>query len=375
MTVAEKTGRVENMKEEDVREIEAAADGGFSDYEKLRNEQISKADSKSAVPKAETENVKAEKVEVEEDVETPDVEDTPTDAESSGNDSDADAGEKSDGKEATELPQWMQKRLDREKRKTERERKKREDLEKRLEALEKAAATVEPKEKEMEAQADDGDEEPMSDEDYDYDFPERGDYKSEQEWLDDTDRWERNIPLKGGKSAKKPERKAAPEKKAPAPQANTQLPENNIVNLLFEDVRDIIDESDNVDENLGNDFFEMLEKRRFGLSMKMLDWMADNDEADIVAAEFVRSPRVANRIFKRPEGSHAKLLKELVSKLKGKDASQKREPEKKVDSKDETPVLSALRAGRTSLTNGNIADSVSFREYESLRNGMSAGRR
>lgn len=298
---------------------------------------------------------------------------TPTGAENPGDDGDDDAGEKSAKKRPEDLDPWVQKRLDREKRKTERERARADSLEARIAALEtgktdpKATDEGKPESKKATAVSDD----PIPEEEYDYDFPEEGDYKSEAEWIEDIDRWDRNLALKGGKHAKA---KTDDTKKADQPPDTGTQNQDEQLRVLFEDVRETLEESDDAADDLSEKFFEQLQSNRFAITREMLDWLADNDDAVAVAAEFVRSPRVANRIARRPNSSHGELLDKLAADLKGK-AAKKPETDKRKANDNKAPVVSALRASRNRpVENINKAD-VAFKDYEAQRMQMGAGRR
>ena len=346
------------MTEQNTDIPEETATLSQADYEKLRDELL----------KSDTENQDTEESDEEKDDDEEEI--TPTDADKSGTDSDKDAGEKSESKDEGDLPKWVQQRLRREKRKTEREIAKREALEARLAALEQKTDTkpeTAPAKEKPEIDMDT----PIPEEDYEYDYPEKDDYDSEEAWLEDTDRWENNLPLKGGKKADAKDEKADTVK-AEKPKTGPDLKEPDekaAIRMLFDDVRDVIEDSDRIEDDTSDSFFELIERQQIGLTVEMLDWLAENDDADLVAAEFVRAPRVANRIFRRPKRSQPKLLNELVSKLKGKDASKK--PVDKGNSKNEIPFVSALRASRTSLKkNVKLEDVKDFKDYENLRKAM-----
>ena len=356
-----------------------AKENDFSEYEKMRMAEDEDAQKKRAfdpdkkVDIEETQNDTGEDVK---DSETAESEETPTDADKSGEDGGEDAGKKSDLKKRAELDPWVKRRIDREKQKTEREKAKVKELESRIAALESGQGKDETN---RENQADEPtartkkevSDEPIPEDEYDYDFPEKEDYDSEEAWLEDTERWGSYLPLKGGKKAQDdaPQADAKPTDNKQAPQNERQ----NLLNMLFDDVREVLEDEDTAADDLADQFFDQIKDSRFQMSIEMLEWMADHDkESVLVATEFARSSRAANRIFRRPPTQHGQLLDKLAERLSGDNSAET--GTRNTVQKKKTPVVKSLRGSRRSRpTDDLLAEGSSYEDYERARNILRRG--
>ena len=305
---------------------------------------------------------------------------TRTSAETEGTDGDADAGEKAAGDQAQgDLPKGVKKRLERAKRKTELARKEAEQWRKKFESLQGgddgggATSTA--------TQDDDdaGDNQTASatEGEYDFDYPEESDYMDGDDdadglsaYLADVERWENQQPLKGGAKATQDgddQTQGRADDGADERQDQQQFDQNadpvqQQVNQMFSDLQEILEDSDG-DENLAVDFFDQLQKGRFRLSKTMLEWMADNDESAEIADRFIKSPRVANRIFRAPETRHAQLLADLAK------GDTKATPRSRDNAQGKT-VVQDLTGSRSANKVTKLASAKSFSEYEKIRSSM-----
>ena len=251
-------------------------------------------------------------------VETKQTSDGKTDA---GNQSD-EAQNESAGK--GELTPWMKERLKREKDLRVKTQKENSALEKRLAELEalvkNPSNTTEAKPK-TEVTPPSDMETPLSDEKYVelYDMPEIEDYKTEEEFLVDWDRYEKNLPLKGGNYSQGGEKQdASSDKKQSAgdPLSLANDPKQ-LTLLMFDDLEDILDDSETADPNLSADFRDLFNANRLALSYEMVDWLLSNEEdAPVVMEKMVKRPGTANSIARKAPRNHGKLLSDLAKKLK-----------------------------------------------------------
>ena len=103
------------------------------------------------------------------------------------------------------------------------------------------------------------------------------------------------------------------------------------------------------------------------MSRQMLEWMADHDDAAIVAAGILETPRYANRIFRKPPGQHGKLLTELAQKLKEKaskapSGEPSSEPGNEPAGDREPATVTPLRGKQPQ----NTADPLKAKDYQSF---------
>ena len=364
------------------KQLEELSGKGFADYEAARSGKSADKGTQEDVspPDGDDDNTAVQPEKTDDTGASPETEDVA--------DGTADAGEKAaDSKTSDDLPKGVKRRLEREKRKTEAARREAAEWRKKAEALEankSDGADGTPKD------ADQGDnsgeptdppaatnDEPMNPDDYDYDYPEEEDYLSGPDdaeglaaFLEDVDRWEENIPLKGGKHAASTggeggDTKSAPAETKPEPKTETNLDvagepdEQQVVNQLFDDLFETL-EDDDAPEDLAQDFRDQLASRKFTLSREMLEWMADHDEAAKVAEQFVKSPRVANRLFRAPSSKHAKLLDEMV-KNGGNSAKATK------DNRSGKAVVGDINGRRPADPKTRLVKADTFSDYEKAR--------
>ena len=279
-----------------------------------------------------------------------------------------------DGKEGAEdsrgdLPKGVKRRLERAKRKADRAREEAEEWKRKYEEATRAA----PKSSEDTPKQTGADSEtPIPEEDYDFDYPEEADYfQSEQDtagvnaWMEDVRRWDDNLPLKGppkkGAEGTKTDPAPAPKREGddPPPVAEGPANEQERVNQLFDDLREALEE-DGTDDDLAEDFFDMLRSNRVRLSPQMLEWLADSDDSAKIAAGFVKSPRQANRIYRSPPGKHAAMLDSLVKRLgKAGDSG---------DGGTNAPVVKKMSGQRTRTAESILTDEkIDFGQWEKTR--------
>ena len=351
-----------------------------------------------------------------EDVE-PDEQET-TDAPESGN-LDAGSGDPDDGggetgnarddKDASPegLPEGIKKRLARAKKQTEREQERNsalqsqiEQLTARLERLESADAEPSSEPTPTQTPKATPKEDPKTSLDPDtklpedqhaklFEYPVESDYKvkgvseadARRTYLEDVDRWMDNRPLVGGKYAAKAKQTApsTPKPAEPAPKAGETRQRNekgqfvkhepvDKMATMFKDAREAIDEGAGDVEDLAADFFDAHAAGRFALTEKMLEWFAYEDDVSSVAAEFLKSPRKANKIFMAPPNKQATLLKDFARSLKGEGTTSK--------GGDKAPVVNKL-GGRPARSTSSPERAVKngFQAYEAARRAQDKGRR
>ena len=349
--------------------LETLATGDFDDYAALRGGAPSQDD----------------------DVDTgvlPEDEDGTGSPPGTGDDGGADAGPKAagDGAPDGELSPAMKKRLERAKRQKEAAREEGAGWRKRAEDAEAALAAARGEgggdtDASRQAEGDQGavSDEPLPEDEYTekYDYPEEADYVSGDDdtdgmtaFLDDVERWESNIPLRGGKAkaggdgggGDAPAGQEPPGGGDPPPEVGAQTSAQQEVNTLFSDVREILEEADDVPDDLAQDFFDQLQAGKFVLSLEMLQWMADHDEAATIAAEFVKSPRKANRIVRAPKSKHAQLLNEMAKPVG-------RQPSGRRDNRGGKTVVKDLNGQRPANPLGDLAKAAegSYEDWEATR--------
>ena len=318
-------------------------------------------------------------------------------AETADENGDPDAGENAGNEPHDDLPKGVKRRLRRAKDKETAARAEAEAWRKRYETLQAEKAGGEQPEggqQEQQRQPEEVSDDPLPADEYNFDYPEESDYVSGPEdaegltlFLEDVDRWEASIPLKGGKHRAPAGQGGDPNaggrdngQQAPSQQQDhqagqgTQLPADEptveqTVHQLFADLRETLDEAEEEgDETLAEDFFAQLQAGKFQLSMEMLQWMADHDEAAKVARQFVASPRKANRLFRNPPTKHGSLLNEMVKEGGGRRSRQ-------TDNRDGKTVVRDLNGRRPADPQkalAHVAQHGSFAEYEAMRRGKGA---
>lgn len=355
-------------KEEGVKPSELAAATNFADYEALRVRQ--------SVPE------KDESTDV-----SPDKPDDTTSAasESADDDGEEDAGKKaSSEQDRDDLPKGVKKRLDRAKRQRELARREADEWRRKYEQA--VASSTKPPDDDagagkQEQQA--GADEPVPEgQDYNFDYPEESDYMADENdaeglsaYLEDVDRFENRLPLKGGKHAatqgnddadpdKGTQRRENRQQDTPPDDADARAQHiQGQINQMFSDINETLDDASGDDEDVAQDFMDQVRNQRIKLSMDMLEWMADHDEETVaVARKFLETPRIANRIFRAAPGRQAQMLTDL--------AKPKQDTSRGKDNARGKTVVRDLNASRTTNPSGKLLKAGSFAEYERLRNSM-----
>ena len=256
-----------------------------------------------------------------------------------------------EGGASDELPDGVKRRLTRQQRALKLEREAREKAERELQELKQKGGASEDDQEDQSGDADAAHpDKPFEDEDEylaKYPFPEEDEYlkdakdkdKAMDEYLADIDRWEKNLPLRGGRfatgKAKKPAEKSTtrePKSEEPA------LGEREKVQMWGQNLSEMVDESDDVDENLYDDFTAMHTEGKFPLSFVMLEWLAENDsdeDAIRVMKAFVDTPRKARQIFAKPARQQAELLGKLAQNLKSKPKGKDKDKEPPLEQDDD----------------------------------------
>ena len=279
-----------------------------------------------------------------------------------------------------DLPRGVKRRLEREKRRTELARQESEALRARVAELEAtpasgkpAPATAEPAPEATPAVVSD---EPLPESEYTFDYPDEKEYVADDKdadglasFLEDVERWEKNIPLKGGKSAKAPASQPAETRTEPAPETPAQQP-RTAIQLLFQDIQEALEEDDAPSETLAGDFMDQVKANRFHLSEPMVRWMADSEDAAIVADAFVKSPRRANRIFRSPANQQASLLASLATDIKGDGEAAPEGARGTNGSGKATTVVKPLSNRKPANPAKKLAQATDFKEFEALRRNV-----
>ena len=279
-----------------------------------------------------------------------------------------------------DLPRGVKRRLEREKRRTELARQESEALRARVAELEAAPASGKPEpavaEPASEAAPAVVSDEPLPESEYNFDYPDEKEYVADDKdadglasFLEDVERWEKNVPLKGGKSAKAPASQPTETRTEPAPASPPSQPRTEI-QLLFQDIQEALEEDDAPSETLAGDFMDQVKANRFHLSEQMVRWMADSEDAAVVADAFVKSPRRANRIFRSPANQQASLLASLATDLKGGGEAAPEGARETNGSGKATTVVKPLSNRKPANPAKKLAQATNFKEFEALRRNV-----
>ena len=373
---------------EEIAEI--AATGSFADFEAARRRRDNPALAEAEPPA--------------QDIEPGDGTDDEPGASpgTEADDGDPNAGPKDGEDEPGSLPKGVKRRLERAKRARDLARQGEELWRRRYEeavAGRPGAENEPPADDPSAAQPPENEveDEPIPSDEYDFDYPEESDYLSGDDdaegmnaFLEDVERWEANLPLKGGKHAAPAGDNRAQPGSEQEPGGQQQLPTgddparggpttaeppsgDDVVGQLFADLRETLEESEaEGDETLAQDFFDQLGSGKFQLSYEMLEWMADNDDAVAVAREFIKSPRKANRLFRNPPGKHAQLLTQLAQPEPPSRGGGRR---RATDNRDGKTVVSGINGRQPADPRKALVSAGSFEEYEAQRRRMDQQRR
>lgn len=368
---------------EEISEI--AASGSYADFEAARRRRDNPA-----------------QMEAEPEPGPGDDTDDPTGASpgTEADDGDPNAGPKDGDDEPGTLPKGVKRRLERAKRSRDLARQGEELWRRRYEEAvagrEPGAETPPADDPAAQRPEEEVEDEPIPADEYDFDYPEESDYMSGDDdtegmnaFLEDVERWEANLPLKGGKHAAPDGNREQPGSER-EPGGQQELPSreeparggpttaeppsgDDVVAQLFADLRETLEESEaEGDDSLAQDFFDQLGAGKFQLSYEMLEWMADNDEAVQVAREFIKSPRSANRLFRKPAGQHAQLLTQLAQPEPSRRGGGRR---RQTDNRDGKTVVSGINGRQPSDPRKVLVNAGSYEEYEAERRRMDAARR
>jgi len=321
-------------------------------------------------------------------------------------DGDAGAGNKA-ADDAHDLPDWAKKRVERAKRSKELARQE-------ADAARRREAEWQRKFEELQAnrgrddtdgtrgtetrgtQRQETDDQPLPADEYNerYDYPEEADYMSgadDQEglaaYLDDVDRWEQRIPLRGGKhkddGGQQQQQRQTRQERAQQQQQQRQDTtddggqqqqqvdqEQAYINDLFSDLRDSLEEageSADYDDDIADDFFELVINGQVPVQLDMLEWFADNENAAAAIKAIVEKPRLARRIFRAPESKRARMLADLAT-----GGGETPQNTRRQDNRSGKTVVSQLRGRGPSDSSKALMKAKDFGEYENLRRDMDA---
>ncbi|MCY4358396.1 MAG: hypothetical protein OXD01_12850 [Gammaproteobacteria bacterium] len=289
-------------------------------------------------------------------------------------------GERKEG----ELPDWMKRRLAREKKRSEAMEQSNAELRKQLsEAKAAQESTAKQQTKSQETQADK--ESQTSEGPYDYDYPDEDDYKNskgevdDDAYLADVKNWHDEKPLVGGKHAKtkKPEAKTDTSQQEPTEAQNKKQIAEQQFKIALESIEQAFDDSETAPKGLFDDFFDQARRGLTKYSYTMIDWMADHEpEAILLATEFIERPRKALNIFRKPVSQQTKLLSDLAKTLKSQAGREKNNDPEIEDgtAKAEIGNIKNLRTKRgpdVNKTFDQAAASSDYGTYANARNEMS----
>ena len=310
---------------------------------------MSKRTADDANPKRKPKQAKAEK-DTDSEPDNSDQNPPGNEGEAKKADTDGEAGKspKDGGSKEGELPDWMKRRLAREKKRAEAMEQRNAELIKQLsEAQSKQKAETEPSPADKENQSSEGP--------YDYDYPDEEDYKNSKGEVDDdaylldVKNWMDEKPLVGGKHSKgkKAQNQRVQGQSEQIQQQNKKQAAEQQFKIALESIEQAFDESETAPKGLFDDFFEQAKRGLTKYSYQMIDWMADNEEeAVIVATEFKERPRKALNIFRKPTSEHAKLLSDLAKVLKSQE-NQKKESDPPVEDGTKTQDAGSVQNLRT----------------------------
>lgn len=188
------------------------------------------------------------------------------------------------------------------------------------------------------------------------DMPEEDDYedsdKGREDYDKDTALWLDDKPYsKKSKDGKKPDLPKADKKPAtdtaPDSDALEAAAEANELNIEIEEVLDGIDG----DADLFEEFTTLSKANKILGNIEMMRWLAYEDDAGLVAQEFIKSPKKSRRIFRSPIDKQRGLMDEMLVELK--DSGKKKPAKDKKPSggnNADVPVVDDLNAKGTAAT-------------------------
>ena len=277
-------------------------------------------------------------------------------------DGDGEAGEPGADDDATSRA--VKKRLQRERRKTERI------------LSEKESEIAELKKQLQQRQAGgegDADKEPAPRRPAERKYPQLVDYDDVDVWVEDIRRYNSGEAMvgPGGKAEGADAKDAGAEgedegaDKAATETPPLELKQRQRLQSYFADLREILDESDQVSDDEMDDFDARLKDEKIPLSEPMLEWLADNDNSPLIVKTFLERPRESRRIFRL---GTAQAQKAALTKLANNAASPK-----ETGTKTRAPNMKPVR-GRGSPNATDLSEITDYKEYETQRLRQNRGR-
>ena len=297
---------------------------------------------------------------------------------------DGDTGKspKSDSKQddSNRLPDWMKKRLDRANKRAAAMEKRNSELQQQVQNLmqnpdARAKSDADAKAEGQSDNTQDNKENTENSSVYDFDYPDEDDYLNAKGELDDdaylldVKNWHDEKPLVGGKHAKTAsQQKNQTQQKQPSQQDQANAAGERF-RLALESLEAAFDGAESAPDGLFDDFVEQGKRGAARFSYEMLDWMADNEEeAIILAQEFVERPRKASNIYRKPVSQQSKLLADLAKSLKNKGTKKDDVP---LDDEAETKnvgTIDDLRTRRKRDPNDSFTKNAGTEKYSDYAN-------
>ena len=277
-------------------------------------------------------------------------------------DGDGEAGDEPGADDDT-TSRAVKKRLQRERRKTER-------------ILSEKESEIAELKKQLQQRQTDGEKEPETDPApktaAERKYPQLVDYDDVDVWVEDIRRYNAGEEMVGprgkaeGADAKDADAEAKePEEKTAGEAPSMELKQQQRLQSYFADLREILDESDQVSDDEMDDFDARLKDEKIPLSEPMLEWLADNDNSPLIVKTFLERPRESRRIFRL---GTAQAQKAALTKLANNSASSK-----ETGTQTRAPNIKPVR-GRGGPQATKLSEITDYAEYEKQRFQQSKGR-
>ena len=200
-------------------------------------------------------------------------------------------------------------------------------------------------------------------------YPQLVEYSNVDAWMEDLRRYNAGEAMlgPGGKAegADAKDAGAADEgEKAPDKEPSLELGQQQRLQSYFADLRETLDESDEVSDEDMDDFDARMKDSKIPLSEPMLEWLADNDNSPLIVKTFLEKPRESRRIFRLGTGQAQKAA---LTKLANAAA------QKETGSKPRAPNIKPVR-GRSGSQATELSEITDYAEYEKQRFKQSKGR-
>ena len=318
------------------------------------------ADDQIREPEGQEENDDGDGDDTGQEPETDEPPDKEADPEDSGeaDDGDGEAGDEPGADDDT-TSRAVKKRLQRERRKTE----------KILTEKDKEIAELQKQLQERHTEgADVSEKKPSTQQSAERRYPQIREYPNVDAWMQDLRRYNKGEAMLGpggkGESAETKAEEGEPAEKSAGEIPPAELKQQQLLKSYFDDLLEILDESDDVSDEQMEDFDARMKDNKIPLSAPMLEWLADNDNSPVIVKTFLEKPRESRRIFRL---GTAQAQKAALTKLANAASS------KETGTQTRAPNMKPLR-GRSGSQATELSEITDYAEYEKQRFKQSKGR-